>query len=71
MEYKIESTHINLIIYYVNTLTLRVNFTTGSVYDYYPFYENQLQEFIASKSKGTWFNVNIKKNKSIRFKKIK
>jgi hypothetical protein len=39
------------------------------VYEYYPFYENQLKYFLESESKGKWFLENVKKNKSIRYKK--
>jgi hypothetical protein len=70
MHYDINSTHIKSVFYDQQNLKLKVNFSNGSVYEYYPFYENQLKSLNESQSKGLWFNENVKKNKSIRFKKI-
>ena len=71
MIYKIESSNISMIDYDVNNLTLTVYFKDGSVYDYYPIYEKQVMDFSESKSKGKWFNENIRKNKSVGSKKVK
>lgn len=70
MQHNINSSHIKSVFYEQEALKLRVNFNNGSIYEYYPFYENQLKQFTESTSKGTWFKDNIKNNKSIRFKKI-
>ena len=67
--YNINSTHIKYVVYHRNELHLDVYFNDGTVYEYYPFYENQLKNFLNSDSKGKWFLENVKKNKSIRFKK--
>lgn len=71
MIFKVNSSHISMVDYDIDNLTLTVYFKDGSVYNYYPIYENQVLDFDAATSKGTWFNENIRKNKSIGSKKIK
>ena len=71
MEYIINSSHIIKIDYDQANLNVTVYFNGGSVYNYYPFYENQVKYFLESDSKGKWWNKNIKKNRSIRYKKIR
>ncbi len=70
MIYKINSSNISMIDYDIDNLSLSVYFKDGSAYKYYPIHENMVIEFDQSASKGRWFNENIRKNKSLGFKKI-
>ncbi len=71
MIYKVESSNISYVDYDPDNLTLTVYFKSGDVYNYYPIYESQILDFDQAESKGKWFNQNIRKNKSLGFKKIK
>lgn len=56
----VDSTSISAIGYDHKTGTLRINFLTGSTYEYYgvplEFYEG----LMSASSKGKYFNLNIK-----------
>jgi len=67
----IKSKNIKSAAYDQENLTAEFEFHNGSVYQYYPFYENQWAEFSKADSKGKWFNKNVKSKKSIASKKIK
>lgn len=67
----IASKNIKSAAYDQPNLTAEIEFNNGSIYQYYPFYENQWDEFIKSTSKGSWFNKKVRPNKSIACKKIK
>jgi hypothetical protein len=69
--FKVDSTNISMVDYDPDNLTLTVYFKDGSVYNYLPIYESQVMDFNTSKSKGSWFNQNIRKNKTISTKKVK
>lgn len=71
MIFKVNSSHISMVDYDADNLTLTVYFKDGSVYNYYPIYESQMLDFNAAASKGRWFNQNIRGNKSLGSKKIK
>ncbi len=49
---------------------LEIEFKQGSVYQYAPVSEKQYHDFLIAESKSKWINENIKKNSSIKFKKI-
>ncbi len=71
MVYPIKSSNISMVDYDIDNLKLTVYFKNGSVYEYYPVYEKYVLDFVKAPSQGRWFNENIRKNKSLGFKKIK
>lgn len=67
----VDSKNIKSAAYDQENLTAEIEFQNGGIYQYYPFYENQWEEFSEAESKGAWFNKNVKPRKSIACKKIK
>lgn len=70
MEYPIDSTHIEKVDFDEDKKELTVYFKDKSIYYYFPFYQNQLNDFLKAESKGKYFNQYIKKNKAIRYRKL-
>jgi hypothetical protein len=58
----VSSSSIVSIGYDPGTLTLEVEFTGGSVYQYFGVPETVYQEFIRASSKGQFLHANIKDN---------
>ena len=49
---------------------LRVEFKNGSQYDYFPVPKEKFSEYFSSESKGSWFDLEIKKNPTISYEKV-
>jgi len=64
---KVESSNIAEIGYDLPTLTLQVKFHNGSLYNYWPIGKYTYDRFMSSKSKGIFFNQNIKNAKGINY----
>jgi hypothetical protein len=58
----VSSSNVASIGYDVNTLTLEVEFVSGSVYQYFDVPETLYQEFMRASSKGKFLHANIKNN---------
>lgn len=50
---------------------MRVHFIKGTVYDYWPVEKSLFSEIFKAESKGSWFQQNIVKNKSLSYEKVK
>ena len=57
----VESSHIARIGYSVDTATLRIEFLSGNIYEYYDVPQNVFDEFLSADSKGKYANRNIYK----------
>lgn len=71
MELPVDSTHIIKVNFDEDRKQLTVYFKDGSIYYYFPFYQNQFNDFLKAQSKGKHFNQIIKKNKAIRHRRLK
>lgn len=49
---------------------LRAEFRNGTQYDYFPVDKKKFSEIFSAESKGSWFDLEIKKNKSISYEKV-
>ena len=49
---------------------LRAEFKNGIQYDYFPVTKEKFSEIFQEESKGTWFDLEIKKNPSIDYEKV-
>ncbi|MEW6081858.1 MAG: KTSC domain-containing protein [Bacillota bacterium] len=58
----VTSSSVASIGYDSNTMTLEVEFTSGSIYQYYDVPENVYQEFMRASSKGQFLHANIRHN---------
>lgn len=58
----VTSSNVASIGYDSNTMTLEVEFNSGSIYQYYDVPENVYQEFMRASSKGQFLNANIRLN---------
>lgn len=58
----VTSSNVASVGYDQNTLTLEVEFHSGSVYQYFDVPEAVYQEFMAAESTGRYLNRNIKNN---------
>lgn len=67
----VKSTNIKSIGYDESTSVLEVEFNNGSIYQYSPLLNSGYQSLMSAKSKGVFFNENIKNNETIRVTKIK
>lgn len=56
----VTSSNIASIGYDANTMTLEVEFTNGSVYQYFDVPETEYQALVSASSVGTHLNQNIK-----------
>lgn len=54
------SSNVASVGYDASTLTLEVEFTSGSIYQYFDVPETVYQEFISSESVGAYLNQHIK-----------
>ena len=57
---RVNSSNINSIGYEPGSMTLEVEFHSGSVYQYYGVPEHVNSAFMSAASKGTFLNDNIK-----------
>jgi hypothetical protein len=58
----VSSSNVASIGYDPSTLTLEVEFTNGSIYQYFDVPEMVYQEFMRAGSKGQFLHTNIKNN---------
>jgi len=56
----VTSSNIASVGYDPNTMTLEVEFTNGSVYQYFDVPETEYQNLMGASSVGTYLNQNIK-----------
>ncbi len=56
------SSNVASIGYDANTMTLEVEFTNGSVYQYFDVPETEYQALVSTSSVGQYLNQNIKPN---------
>ena len=56
----VSSSNVSSIGYDPSTLTLEVEFTNGSIYQYFDVQEMVYQEFMRASSKGKFLHANIK-----------
>jgi hypothetical protein len=56
----VTSSNVASIGYDANTMTLEVEFTNGSVYQYFDVPETEYQALVSASSVGTYLNQNIK-----------
>lgn len=59
---RVVSSNIRSVGYEANTETLEVEFTSGSVYQYFDVPESEYEGLMNAASKGKYFNRNIKDN---------
>ena len=62
------STVVSSFKYFPETLTLRIRFVSGLIYEYFQVSEKIYQEFKTAGSKGNYLNRHIKNH--FNFKKI-
>jgi hypothetical protein len=67
----VNSSNIKLVGYDVKTLTLRVEFHNGAIWEYSPILETAHAEMMAEESVGKWFNTHVKDNTTVTATKIK
>lgn len=65
-----KSTNISEIGYDETTKTIEIKFKHGGLYQYSPISLLTYISFLRARSKGEFFNKNIKNNTSLKFKKI-
>lgn len=58
--YSVSSSNISSIGYELNSGTLEIEFTNGSIYQYYGVPENIYDSLMRESSKGKFFNIYIK-----------
>lgn len=49
---------------------LRAEFNKGTTYDYWPVSKELFSDIFKVESKGSWFQTNIVKNKTLNYKKV-
>lgn len=49
---------------------LRAKFKKGNTYDYWPVSRETFSDIFKQESKGSWFQSNIVKNKSLNYEKV-
>ena len=59
---RVESSMIRSIGYEESSGTLEVEFTSGSIYQYFDVPESEYKRLINAASKGRYFNQNIKES---------
>lgn len=57
---RVASSNIRSIGYETKSETLEVEFTSGSIYQYFDVPENEYERLMNAASKGRYFNQNIK-----------
>ncbi len=66
----VRSSQIEAIGYDEKREVLQVNFISGGIYQYKPVTPELYSEFRDAKSKGGWFDINIKKSKKFKVTKF-
>lgn len=56
----VSSSNVASVGYDLNTMTLEVEFTNGSVYQYFDVPETEYRNLLGASSVGTYLNQNIK-----------
>jgi hypothetical protein len=65
-----ESSNISKSVYSPQTLTLKIHFKRGGVYEYSPVNPHQHHMFAIAESQGKKFIESFKNNKNMSFKKV-
>jgi len=58
----VTSSNVSSIGYDVSTMTLEVEYRTGSIYQYFDVPQGVYQELMGAASVGTYLNQNVKNN---------
>ena len=60
--FPVSSSNLTSVGHDPNTLTLEIEFNSGSIYQYFDVPYSEYQGLMQAGSKGTYFNANIKDN---------